>query len=167
MLGLALASLFSWAMTGRVAAATGYATFAPASASSGQTVTVSVDSYNCPDLGAARLQMLLSIPIWNSPPRISHQVQLTHLRDDSYSFRVPDLEPGQYEVSIRCSADVYLGIVNPQDGPNGFTILPPGAPAPADGAASAWTSSPPAVGSIVSTIVSIGDAIRSFLPLPR
>jgi hypothetical protein len=133
VLGMALFA----AVPGHADASTDYASFSPRSASPGAAVNVAVDPFNCPVLSASpsSLRMVLFGPDSAPGTGPAHDVILSRTGEDNYTFAVPDLPPGRYDVSIACFPDGRLeGIItNTEGGEDGFRILPP---APATSTAS-------------------------------
>ena len=138
---LALGTILCVASPLPAAASTGYVSFQPPSASLGQTVTVVVDSTNCPavDNNAASIRMVLSGPDAAPGAGPAHDVLMARTGDGTYRFNVPSLPAGRYSVSMACFPDGGLeGMVN-QDGEDGFLVL---AAPPATSTGSAPQSTP-------------------------
>jgi hypothetical protein len=154
-------SLFA-AVPGPVEASVGYATFSPPSASPGEAVNVATDSTNCPilDTNPSSVRMVLYGPDLAPDSGPEHDVILSRTGEEEYTFTVPSLAPGLYDVSIECWPGGGLeGIVtDPEGGEEGFRILPsagttstaiapataPSATAPAAAPSATATSSPTA-----------------------
>ena len=125
---IALGMTLFAAVPAPVDASTDYASFSPRSASPGEVVNVAVDPFNCPVLSAspASVRMVLFGPDPAPGAGPAHDVILSRTGENNYSFAVPSLPPGRYDVSMACFPDGGLeGIVtNSEGGGDGFRILP-------------------------------------------
>jgi hypothetical protein len=115
------------ALPGLADASTGYASFSPGSASPGDAVKVAVDPYNCPVLDASpsSVRMVLFGP--DPAPGAAgpaHDVILSRTKGNTYTFHVPSLPPGRYDVYFECWPDGGLEGIVTDGGVDGFRVLP-------------------------------------------
>ncbi len=118
--------LLPWLLATPVQGATAYASFDPSSASPGARVQVRIDGTECRDWNADALEMRLDRD-FDAPA--DAEVRLVRSGPPgTFSFVVPDLAPGRYNVAIDCQAGAgeswqpFLLGIEGSIGP--FTVLP-------------------------------------------
>jgi hypothetical protein len=108
-----------------VDAATGYAPFTPRAAAPGDTVHVTLDSYNCDGWDADTIGLRLTRDV-GGPTR---QTQMHRAgQAGQFTFVVPTLPAGRYWASVECAPGDWLEVsANGGDGAPGnprFTVRP-------------------------------------------